>query len=232
MHILDRNDRKNLSDIASKINDTNYIDETALPSYNNKLSLVRWLFEKRLYSILSFLPKDKKSLILDFGCGTGILLKELSKKYDTVYGADINIQIAEQFLKNRGIGNVILFNNSDDKNYILPIKEKTLDVIICADVLEHVTNLDNILDKLIKLLNDDGLLIISGPTENILYKFGRTILRYKGDYHLRNIYDIRGIVSNNKKLEFVEKKAIFPIFNLFTIYVFKKINNIRGMRNE
>ncbi|MBU4220134.1 MAG: class I SAM-dependent methyltransferase [Euryarchaeota archaeon] len=178
------------------------------------------------------MPKDKKSLILDFGCGTGILLKELSKKYDTVYGADINIQIAEQFLKNRGIGNVILFNNSDDKNYILPIKEKTLDVIICADVLEHVTNLDNILDKLIKLLNDDGLLIISGPTENILYKFGRTILRYKGDYHLRNIYDIRGIVSNNKKLEFVEKKAIFPIFNLFTIYVFKKINNIRGMRNE
>ena len=54
------------------------------------------------------------------------------------------------------------------------------------------------------LLKDGGEVIISGPTENFLYKLGRKLAGqdFTGDYHDSEIQSIRKIVSETYEVKF------------------------------
>jgi hypothetical protein len=56
-------------------------------------------------------------------------------------------------------------------------------------VLEHIEGLPAYLSKLSAKLNTGGKLIVSGPTESVIYKLGRVVAGFgdKGDYHHTNI---------------------------------------------
>ncbi len=73
------------------------------------------------------------------------------------------------------------------------LPDNSFDVIFALDVLEHIENLSDYVELFKKLLTPDGVIIISGPTENILYKIGRKFAgnRFTGDYHVTNISSIK-----------------------------------------
>src|SRR6266496_1212616 len=80
--------------------------------------------------------------------------------------------------------------SSKDIPHISEISSNSLDIIIAADVLEHVQELEEYIGFFLdKLKRSSGRLIISGPTENIAYKIGRILAGFgdKGDYHLTNV---------------------------------------------
>jgi len=60
-------------------------------------------------------------------------------------------------------------------------------------VLEHVRDLQGTLAALLRLLKACGQMIISGPTENAVYRLGRKLAgpEFSGDYHERRVERIR-----------------------------------------
>ena len=60
-----------------------------------------------------------------------------------------------------------------------------------------------------------GQLLVSGPTENFLYRIGRTIAGFSGEQHVTNIYAIENVLA--ERLERVAVKTSpfgVPLFRL------------------
>lgn len=114
-------------------------------------------------AILRNIPSNTRS-ILDVGCGTGILGKKIKEKYSQckVYGIDNSKEA------------IILAQTRIDSAYVMNIEEqckkkkalfekKQFDVIIFADVLEHLQNPFFVLKYFKKFLKEEGIILISLP---------------------------------------------------------------------
>ena len=71
--------------------------------------------------------------------------------------------------------------------------------VFALDSLEHNDDYANLIDELTESLTADGILLVSGPTENFIYKIGRKIAGFTGDQHVTNIYAIEKVLE--KRLE-------------------------------
>ena len=106
----------------------------------------------------------------------------------------------------------------------IPISQLTAgayDLINALDVLEHVDDLPTTLTQLLKLLKAGGQLLVSGPTENILYQIGRRLAgpEYSGAYHERGIADIKRELSEISRVEHIATLyQPFPLFEVFTAH--------------
>lgn len=192
-HILHRDhsaakvhpDPRILQNIPSEI-DGYGVAEMAIPSYFHRNPFVRYIIRARLDEILrigGFAPAD---VVLDFGTGTGILIPELCQRVSGVLGTDLRTEIARRMVWLSEIPNARILELEDF--WTLPAN--SVSKIVAADVLEHVENLDELLDHFAKLLKPGGRLIISGPTESGFYKLCRRIAGFSGEYHVRSIFDI------------------------------------------
>jgi predicted TPR repeat methyltransferase len=98
-------------------------------------------------------------------------------------------------------------------------------VIVAADVLEHIENLPAYLATFAAKLKSSGRLLISGPTENVIYKIGRILAGFggKGDYHHTDIDRlIDDIEANGFDCERVVNLPFALPPALFKICVFRK----------
>lgn len=104
----------------------------------------------------------EKTKCLDVGCWSGNLGKKLiENKHCIVDGADVQEDML-QFAKSKGYRNTYLINLNSDKLSFDALKDK-YDVIIFADVLEHLINPEHVLTLIKDKLNKDGIIIISLP---------------------------------------------------------------------
>ncbi len=192
-------------------------DEVSIPVYLHRNFLVRKIFLDRFktaYNITSF----RNKLVLDYGCGSGIFLESISDEIKKGIGVDLDVEIAKKIVTSEKI----LITQIINQNEITKFSE--IDIITSFDVLEHVIDLDSLLNTFVKMLSAGGHVIISGPTENALYSFARKIARIGirgslkgGEEHIRNIFNIK-----NEMLEtgFSIQKDI-NLWNLFHVMSFK-----------
>ncbi|MBL7976660.1 MAG: class I SAM-dependent methyltransferase [Candidatus Kapabacteria bacterium] len=112
--------------------------------------------------VFQFIPEC--DTILDVGCATGLNLKVLKEmgRCKQTYGLEYVEEVAKQAQQN--IDNVLC---ADVSAADLPYPDKFFDVILCLDVLEHMENPWRAVEKLKRVLKDDGVLIASIP--NIAY---------------------------------------------------------------
>ena len=96
--------------------------------------------------------KDRK--VLDIGCGHGFLLSKLDISNNCI-GVDYISDNPRKINKR-------VVNLDRDK---IPFKPHTFDVIICSNVLEHITRPLFVLKQIKFLLKKDGLAIIVVPNE-------------------------------------------------------------------
>ena len=159
-------------------------DEMAIPTYLHQNPLIRWLMWKR-YDCLAEMLDSNSGVALEFGCGIGLFLSELDKHYSQVFAIDLYPQYAMKLCDKNNI-NVNFIDNLDD------IEDSSLDVIVAADVLEHIEELEEYLMLFDKKLKPGGQFLLSGPTESLLYKLGRLVAGFgdKADYHHTNIYNL------------------------------------------
>ena len=139
------------------------------------------LFYARLNALL-----EPHMRVLDFACGSGILLSSLSDDGRHVFATDLVLDIARDVATELELERVTFL---DIELWEGAIDAQSLDVVIAANVLEHVDDRQGLLRKLSSKLRPGGRLVISGPTENAIYRLGRRIVGFTGHYHVSNIYD-------------------------------------------
>lgn len=100
--------------------------------------------------LVSLLPAGK---VLDIGCGTGSLLAPLTGRFST-YGIEINAEAATA-AQSRGIN--IIAGDIDE----LGAMPDTFDAVISSDVIEHVFNPLELVQRMLAKTAPNGYVIIS-----------------------------------------------------------------------
>jgi 2-polyprenyl-3-methyl-5-hydroxy-6-metoxy-1,4-benzoquinol methylase len=124
--------------------------------------------------LLALVP-DGKLKILDVGCGAGDNARILQARGCTVYGltlSDEEARLARPFCKD------VFVKNAEFEELDLP--DKSLDLIICSHVLEHMIQPAATLTRLCRYLRDGGQVLIAVP--NMAH--WRLRVRFlRGDWH-------------------------------------------------
>lgn len=164
-------------------------DEMAVPSYLHKNPALRFMawrrvevMAKRLAAVCKGMPKAERTIV-DYGCGTGVLLGEAAARAERVIGVDLVLSPAQRVLREWNLERVELIT-PDQALERLP--EHGVDVILAAEVLEHVEPLRPTLEFLRTRLKPNGRLLVSLPTETALYRLGRKLAGFSGHYHHEN----------------------------------------------
>src|SRR3989339_452762 len=103
--------------------------------------------------------KIVKGNVLDYGGGIGDLCLAMSKDGLRVDYADVGgrtFDFAKQMFQKKGVNNISMINLNNEnisKNY---------DTILAIDVIEHVPNAKEVIVNLIKHLNKNGRLVVTG----------------------------------------------------------------------
>lgn len=192
--------------------------EMALPSYFHWNPLIRLIVAWRMQIALDMMGDLQGKTILDYGCGLGILFLQIEPGISRLLGTDLDILPAQQILAAHGREDVGLFP-VERVQQSLP--DHSLDVITSLEVLEHVGDLAAVVGLFQQKLVPGGRLVVTGPTENVIYGWLRKVAGFRGDYHQRNIYDIRGEITRGGFS--VARQRTIPLpkpFDLFVIYEF------------
>ena len=188
-------------------------EETCVPSYCHRTPLAAYVSWLRLFRALHIARKNCPAgkRVLDFGSSVGELGQML---FDT----SVSYEFIEQdegaaaFLKSRLPRAVMqTLDAAPDDAY---------DWIFAIDSLEHNDNYAELLHQLSSKLSPHGVLVLSGPTENRLYRLGRLIAGYDGHYHTTTIYEIEKAAG--QRLAKRDASMIFPGAPLFKISAWSK----------
>ncbi|WP_429310105.1 class I SAM-dependent methyltransferase [Paenibacillus mucilaginosus] len=93
---------------------------------------------------------------LDVGCGSGILVNELSSHFDEVVGIDISDEMLEIAKAKRQHPNTT-YLNMDAENLIF---DRKFDFIVSRTTFHHLNNIPSAINNMKKLLNDGGKIVI------------------------------------------------------------------------
>ena len=129
-----------------------------------KRNLFQKVWHGRKWKILDRLLTGNPKTILDVGCASGHITGLIKKKFpnSNVTGTDVSkifIDFAKIIYPN------IKFYHYDAHN--LGFKDKSFNLIICTEVLEHVVNPKKVLEEIRRCLKDDGDLIVEMDSGSI-----------------------------------------------------------------
>ena len=134
--------------------------------------------------------------ILDVGCGTGNLGAALKRRENECYG--ITISKSEAELAKSKLTQVIIADIETMQE--LPFPEHFFDVVIFADILEHLKNPPHPLQLVKRYLKPQGLMITSIPNiANIRIRLNLLCGRFN--------YELVGILDNTHLRFFTMKTA-------------------------
>ena len=193
------------------------MNEAAFPAYAHKNPLIDFLFWERLITCYGFMKNGSNAKVLDFGCGSGVFSYILAHNGFEVTANDLNLR------PQRLIGNIIKFPDGIKfiEGDILrnSLEDSSFDYIIALDSLEHIADITEYIQLFKRLLKPDGIIIVSGPTENIFYRIGRRFAGndFSGEFHVSDIKKIKRHFSYYFKIN-ASKKLFYPFvfFEVFT----------------
>lgn len=182
-------------------------EESCVPSYchpNPAAAYVSWL---RLFAAADMSKEVGRPAkrVLDFGSSIGELGHLLAD--DVQYDFIESLDAAADFLTKQ--------LPKAKRTTLEEAPAGTYDRIFAIDSLEHNTDYRELLATLVSKLAPGGALILSGPTENRLYRLGRKIAGFEGHYHETNIHAIEA--AAHEMMNRRSAKTILPLAPLFRV---------------
>ncbi len=158
-------------------------------------------FIQRIISSLAISPRRT----LDAGCGTGHNLEFLRNK--TSYaGMDVAHE-ALQFCRHNGIERLAQGNLED-----VGFKDKSFDLILALDVIEHCEDPERAVSQFKRLLSDDGYLLVTAPAFRFLWSPHDESLSHMRRYNKK---DLEILLSGEgfeiKKIGFLYCSTFLPV---------------------
>jgi ubiquinone/menaquinone biosynthesis C-methylase UbiE len=142
------------------------------PSYVWREGQERRLNLMRRYTTL------ESAAILDVGCGLGLYVKRLRDFSETVYGVDVDAERVQEASRH-------LPNIRQGSAEVLPFDDRTFDIVLSHEVLEHVGDDSQAVREGFRVLKPSGRLVVFVP--NRWYPFETHGIFWRGTYHFGNI---------------------------------------------
>ena len=175
-----------------------------------------WWFKARREILNKQIKKystKKKMSILDFGSGSGTNIYMLSKYGEVdVYEKDNK---TSNFLKKK-------FNRNGIKIIKKCFSKKRYDLILAADVIEHIKNDKKIINNLNKILKKNGLIIVTVPAYQFLFSKKDQALKHFRRYNLNSLKKLFSSDFKTLKISYYNSLLFVPI--AIAIIFFKLIN--------
>jgi ubiquinone/menaquinone biosynthesis C-methylase UbiE len=117
-------------------------------------NLLKRLQARDIITIMKITPNDT---VLDFGCGSGYMTVEVAKKAKKAFGIDINPAITKiivpPFLKDK-------LEYIATRGEQTPFEDNTFDIILASEIIATISNSNNFLIEMKRILKPGGRLII------------------------------------------------------------------------
>ncbi len=119
--------------------------------------------------------------VLDLGCGGGFMAEALAAQGAAVIGVDPS-EPALEIAKAHAAANHRSIDYRLGVGENLPLENRCVDCIVCVDVLEHVDDLDRVVEEISRVLKPGGLFLFDTINRTwlasmIFVTFGEEILR-------------------------------------------------------
>jgi 2-polyprenyl-3-methyl-5-hydroxy-6-metoxy-1,4-benzoquinol methylase len=142
------------------------LEESCLPSYCHPNPLAAYAAWWRLFAAAKLAPQTGP--LLDFGAASGEFAYLQTGDYDYVEGNEVLAKALAADLP------------SAQRQTLNALPSAHYSTIVALDSLEHNDDSRQIIDLLVNSLRQDGSFILSGPTENFLYRIGRRLAGFNG----------------------------------------------------
>lgn len=223
-----------------KKNDLKYYDLNANKWWKEgeTLYLSNHLNKSRFEFFETYVPNWKGVKVLDIGCGGGLACEFLAKRGAQVSGIDLSlnsIKAAQKHAKNSNLE--IDYQCGVAEN--LPYEEKTFDVVVCFDVLEHVEDWEKVISEIYRVLNKNGIFLFD--TINKTFKSKFIMIWFLEDILKqipRGLHDWNKFIQPQELIDVMEKNGFADIvikgFDLTGGTNFKTLKDIvlRGLSKQ
>jgi len=172
----------------------------------------------RVSNILSLVEPRPQELILDLGCGVGVVAIECARLGARVIGVDYSelaVKKGEQLVARQGVDSVAFVVARSER---IPMTTESFDKIIAADLIEHLypDEYEATIKECYRLLKPTGLLLIYSPAPGHFFELAHRLGRHLGlasqyDRLHVHIRDMRCVVSTLQNAGFsIEKNYFAP----------------------
>jgi len=185
--------------------------------------------ERRLFVLANSIVRLRPNIILDIGCGSGVLAGLIRKELPDIeiHGVDFSIEALKRC---KNLSQVYCV---DLEECHIPFKDEIFDLIICTEVLEHLLQPEHVVAEIHRLLSIDGVGIITIPNFSFwrfrfLSLIGKipNIASHPGHFQIFNLetlsklinkfpFQIMSISGVHQRLHFAEN--IWPGFTCDTL---------------
>ena len=182
----------------------------------NSYVYARYQLELKILSLLiKRIPKKGQQIrILDLGCGDGVIFhlfnKIINQKSFELYGIDSN-QIAIETARKRVPNATFELGNVLD----LPFEDNMFDVIITADVIEHISDLKQMLSEIKRVGKNKSYLVLGTPTRFTEFPFDNSHVKefFVKEYEmlLKSHFKVLKIIQSHELVYFLLYERPFKI---------------------
>ena len=169
--------------------------------------------------VLPLLEKNNELKILDIGCGTGQLIKEISDQYNKVnyLGIDVAENMIEVAKKNNK-GKNVKFKTSSIESFE---SNEKYDIIICTHAFPYFPNKQEMIKKMAGLCNKKGQVIIVNSSTNSLkdliinffLKATTSKAKYLSIDEMKKLF--KSVKLKVKQIEVIRERFYMPTIALF-----------------
>ena len=137
-------------------------------------------------------------LVLDAGCGDGLLTQKIKERGNEVIGVDIS-SYAKELAEKRNVRVVL----HDLEVTPWPFGTDNFDVIVGSEILEHIINLNDFLRECYRILKKRGFLLLTVPNvvywkARVKFLFGKfSDQSHKGHYHYFTQKTLADLLTKN-----------------------------------
>lgn len=116
--------------------------------------------EAKIKAAMYDLPFGEDRVVLDIGCGTGLLFKHVAEKSKFTWGADISRGILKEAQKKaKSYGNVALIQADADN---MPFANNVFDCVFVITLLQNTPNPAATLNEIKRVCNSDATIVATG----------------------------------------------------------------------